>query len=143
MLLYKTINYYYHIEYNNINILTINYYLDCHKSIYYLFSVKVCYSVYTYRHMDSLTSKPSILYYNKANITYLDSCFRQAGFGGQSFTGAHAWIMTLVEFLFQFVQLIRAERRPVTSEFRLFGPTSAAHAFHIVFAAIHATDSIA
>lgn len=75
--------------------------------------------------------------------THLDSCFGQAGLGSQSFTGAHARVMALVELLFQFVQLVRTERGPVASELWLLGSATTTHALHVIFTSIHTTGTIA
>lgn len=78
-----------------------------------------------------------------ASMTYLDSRLGQTGFGGQPFASAHARIVALVELFFQLVELIWAERGPVAPKLRLLGPAAAAHALQIVFAAVHATGSVA
>jgi len=71
--------------------------------------------------------------------TYLDSGFGQTGLGSQPFASAHARVMALVELLFQFIKLVRAERGPIAPELWLLGTAAAAHAFHVVFATVDAS----
>lgn len=75
--------------------------------------------------------------------TYLYSGFGQTGLGSQPFASAHARIMALVELLFQFVELVRAERGPVAPELGLLGTAATAHALHVVFATVNGAGSVA
>lgn len=50
---------------------------------------------------------------------YLNSRLAELGSRRQSFTGAHAWIVRLVELLFKFFELLGAERCSIAAEFRL------------------------
>lgn len=77
--------------------------------------------------------------YNDCESTYLDSGFGQTGLGSQPFASAYTRVVTLVELLFQFVELVRAERGPVTPELWLLGTAATAHTFHVVFATVNAS----
>jgi len=111
----------------------------------YIYRISILYSLrptgtYTTNFTPNI---PRTLTYNRVNYrirtrtAYLDSRLGQASLSGQSFAGAHARVVALVEFPFQFVELVRAERGPVAPELWLFRPAATAHTVHVVFA-VHA-----
>lgn len=73
----------------------------------------------------------------------MDSGFRQAGLGRQSFAGAHARVVAFVELFFQLVQLVGTERGPVPPELWLLGTATAAHALRVVFATVDSAAAAA
>lgn len=69
---------------------------------------------------------PFLSHFKSAVFPYLNSSLRQTGFGCKPLSCADAGVMTLIEFLLQFIQLTRAECSSIASKFRLLWATATA-----------------